>query len=142
MDALLDSLLPYLDSTSFSYIPTVGMEDTSLDLYYMHSIYAGYIGVDSGRLYLGIYVMFPESIEDSFPTYYNDLDRFLNRFNLKYVLKFKKWDNNYEQIYEVLSPKASLVKYINFLILCKSCMTKTTAEQSIEIMRKIQNEFG
>lgn len=142
MNVLLNNLLPYLDSISFSYMPTQGKEKTSLDLYYDHKIWVGQISVDNDKLYLYILVECTESLEDSIPTYYNDLDKFLNRFNLKYVLKFKKWDNNYEQIYEVLSPKASLVNYINFLILCKSCMTKTTAEQYVETIRKIQNEFG
>lgn len=123
-------------------MPTQGKEKTSLDLYYDHKIWVGQISVDNDKLYLYILVECTESLEDSIPTYYNDLDKFLNRFNLKYALKFKKWDNNYEQIYEVLSPKASLVNYINFLILCKSCMTKTTAEQYVETIRKIQNEFG
>lgn len=142
MNVLLNNLLPYLDSSSFSYMPMQGKEKTSLDLYYEHKIWVGHISVDNDKLYLYILVECTESLEDSIPTYYSDLDKFLNRFNLKYVLKFKKWDNNYEQICEILSPKTSLVKYINFLTLCKSCMIKTTAEQSIEIMRKIQDEFG
>lgn len=142
MDALLDSLLPYLNSTSFSYIPTVGMGATSLDLYYNHRIYAGCISVDNGRLYLGIYVMFPESIEDSFPTHYNDLDRFLNRFNLKHIIRLKEWDNSHKQIYEILSPKVSLVKYLDFLDSCKYCRTIASAKQSVEILRKLHDEFG
>lgn len=142
MNVLLNNLLPYLDSISFSYMPTQGKEKTSLDLYYDHKIWVGQISVDNDKLYLYILVEYTESLEDSIPTYYNDLDKFLNRFNLKYVLKFKKWDNNYEQIYEILSPKASLVNYISFLSSCKNCMTKTTAEQYVETIRKIQNEFG
>lgn len=142
MNVLLNNLLPYLDSISFSYMPTQGKEKTSLDLYYDHKIWVGQISVDNDKLYLYILVECTESLEDSIPTYYNDLDKFLNRFNLKYVLKFKKWDNNYEQIYEILSPKASLVNYISFLSSCKNCMTKTTAEQYVETIRKIQNEFG
>ena len=142
MNVLLNNLLPYLDSSSFSYMPTQGEEKTSLDLYYDHRVWVGHISVDNDKLYLYILVECTESLEDSIPAYYNDLDKFLNRFNLKYELKFHRWDNNYEQIYEILSPKTSLVKYINFLVLCKSCMTKATAEQSIEIMRKIQDEFG
>lgn len=142
MNVLLNNLLPYLDSSSFSYMPMQGKEKTSLDLYYDHKIWVGHISVDNDKLYLYILVECTESLEDSIPTYYNDLDKFLNRFNLKYELKFKRWDNNYEQIYEILSPKTSLVKYINFLVLCKSCMTKATAEQYVETIRKIQNEFG
>ena len=142
MDALLDSLLPYLDSTSFSYMPKVGMEGTSLDLYYNHIIHVGCIGVDSGRLYLNIHVMFTESFEDSFPTYYNDLGKFLNRFNLKHMLRFKGWDNNHKQVYEILSPKVSLIKYLDSLNLCKHCTTTASAEQYVEILRKIQDEFG
>lgn len=142
MNALLNNLLPYLDSNSFSYMPTQGEEKTSLDLYYEHKIWVGNIKVDNDKLYLYILVECTESLEDSIPTYYNDLDRFLNRFNLKSMLKIKKWDNNYEQIYAVLSPKVSLVNYVSFLGSCKHCMTKTTANQYIEIMRKIQHEFG
>ena len=142
MNALLDNLLPYLDSNSFSYMPTQGEEKTSLDLYYEHKIWVGNIKVDNDKLYLHILVECTESLEDSIPTYYNDLDRFLNRFNLKYVLKLKKWDNNYEQLYEILSPKTSLINYIKFLGSCKNCMTKTTAEQYVETMRKILHEFG
>lgn len=142
MDALLDSLLPYLDSTSFSYIPTVGMEATSLDLYYNHRIYVGCISVNAGKLYLNIRVTFTESFEDSFPTYYNDLDRFLNRFNLKHILRLKEWDNSHKQIYEILSPKVSLVKYLDFLDSCKYCRTTASAKQSIEILRKLHDEFG
>lgn len=142
MDALLDSLLPYLDSNSFSYNPTVGMEATSLDLYYNHRIPVGYISVDSGRLYLGMCVVFTESFEDSFPSYYNDLVKFLNRFNLKHVMKFKGWDNIHRQVYEILNPKVSLIKYLDSLDLCKHCMTTASAEQSVEILRKLHDEFG
>lgn len=142
MNVLLNSLLPYLDSSSFSYMPMQGKEKTSLDLYYEHKIWVGHISVDNDKLYLYILVGCTEFFLECIPSYPNALDKFLHRFNLKYMLKFKGWDNHYNQIYEILSPKASLVKYINFLTLCKSCMTKTTAEQSIETMRKIQNEFG
>lgn len=144
MDALLDSLLPYLDSTSFSYMPTVGMEATSLDLYYNHRIYVGCISVDSGRLYLNIRVTFTESIKDSLsiPTYYNDLNKFLHRFNLKHVLKLREWDSIHQQVYEILSPKVSLIKYLDSLDLCKHCMTTASAEQYVEILRKIEDEFG
>lgn len=142
MNVLLNNLLPYLDSNSFSYMPMQGEEKTSLDLYYEHKIKVGNIRVDNDKVYLYILVECTESLEDSIPTYYSDLDKFLNRFNLKYVLKLKIWDNNYDQIYEILSPKVSLVNYISFLSSCKNCMTKTTAEQYIETLRKVQSEFG
>lgn len=142
MNTLLNSLLPYLDSSSFSYMPTQGKEKTSLDLYYDHKIWVGQISVDNDKVYLYILVECTESLEDFIPTYYSDLDKFLNRFNLKYELKFKRWDNNYEQIYEVLSPKASLVNYVHFLSSCEHCMTKTAAEQYVLTLRIIQSEFG
>lgn len=142
MDALLDSLLPYLDSASFSYIPTVGLEDTSLDLYYNHGMHVGYISVDSGRLYLNIRVMLTESFEDSFPSYYNDLDKFLHRFSLKHVLKLKEWDNTYQQVYEIFGSNVVLIKYLDFLDSYKYCRTTASAKQSVEILRKLYDEFG
>lgn len=142
MNALLNSLLPYLDSSSFSYMPTQGKEKTSLDLYYDHKIWVGQISVDNDKLYLYILVECTESLLDCIPLYPNALDKFLNRFNLKYELKFKGWDNHYNQIYEVLSPKVSLVEYLDFLDSCKYCRTTASAEQFIEILRKLHDEFG
>lgn len=123
-------------------MPTVGMAATSLDLYYNHRIYVGCISVDAGKLYLNIRVTFTESFEDSFPTYYNDLNKFLHRFNLKHMLELKEWDGIHQQVYEILSPKVSLVEYLDFLDSCKYCRTTASAKQSIEILRKLHDEFG
>lgn len=113
MNKLLNDLLPYLDYSSFSYNPTVGKEKTSLDLYYRHKMRVGGISVDNDKLYLNIFTHFTESVEDSFPQYYNDLDKFLKRFNLKPVMRFSEWDNEYIQVYEILSVNQTLITFID-----------------------------
>lgn len=113
MNKLLNDLLPYLDYSSFSYNPTVGKEKTSLDLYYSHKIRVGGIGVDNDKLYLSILTDFTESVEDSFPQYYNDLGKFLKRFNLKPVMRFSEWDDEYIQVYEILSVNQNFIDILS-----------------------------
>ena len=144
MDKILNGLLPYLNYSSFSYNPTVGKEKTSLDLYYKHKMRVGKIGVDNDKLYLSILTDFTESVEDSFPQYYNDLDKFLKRFNLKPVIRFNEcgYVDEYTQVYEILSVNQTLSTYIDAL--SKYLHTKSTAsaEKYIETVRKIPDEFG
>lgn len=142
MNKMLNDLLPYLEYSSFSYNPMVGKEKTSLDLYYNHKMNAGSISVDNNKLYLNILTGFTESVEDSFPCYYNDLDKFLNRFNLKPVIKFKEWDNSYIQVYEILSVKQSLITSMAALQKYMKDMTKASAMLYVGTVRKILDEFG
>ena len=142
MNALLDNLLPYLEYSSFSYNPTVGKEKTSLDLFYNHRMYVGSIGVDNDKLYLRILTDITESLEDSFPQYYNDLDKFLGRFNLKPMIRLSEWDDEYYRVYEILSVKQSLTNYMDVLSKCLHDKTRASAEMYVETVRKIVDEFG
>lgn len=142
MNTLLNSLLPYLEYSSFNYAPTVGKEKTSLDLYYNHRMYAGSIGVDNNKLYLRILTGVTESVEDSFPQYYNDLNKFLDRFNLKPIIRFSEWNNEYQRVYEILSVKQSLTIYVDTLSKCLQDKTKASAKMYVETVRKIVDEFG
>lgn len=143
MNKLLNDLLPYLDYSSFSYNPTVGKEKTSLDLYYNHKMRVGKIGVDNDKLYLNILTDFTESVEDSFPQYYNDLDKFLNRFNLKPVMRFSgEWDDEYIQVYEILSVNQTLVTFIDILSECLNDRTTTSVHVYSDTIRMILDEFG
>ena len=142
MNALLNNLLPYLEYSSFSYAPTIGKEKTSLDLYYNHKMYVGSIGVDNDKLYLSILAGFTESLEGSFPQYYNNLDKFLGRFNLKPIIGLSEWDNAYKRVYEILSVKQPLINYVDTLLKCLHDKTTTSAEMYVETVRKIVDEFG
>ena len=144
MNKLLNGLLPYLNYSSFSYNPTVGKEKTSLDLYYKHKMRVGKIGVDNDKLYLSILTDFTESVEDSFPQYYNDLDKFLKRFNLKPVIRFNErgYVDEYTQVYEILSVNQTLSTYIDALSKYLHTKFPASAEKYIETVRKITDEFG
>lgn len=142
MNKLLNDLLPYLDYSSFSYNPTVGKEKTSLDLYYNHKMRVGKIGVDNDKLYLSILTDFTESTEDSFPQYYNDLDKFLKRFNLKPVMRFSEWDDEYIQVYEILSVNQTLITFIDILAECLNDRTTASVHVYSDTIRMILDEFG
>lgn len=144
MNKLLNDLLPYLDYSSFSYNPTVGKEKTSLDLYYNHKIRAGRIGVDSDKLYLSILTDLTESTEDSFPRYYNDLSKFLNRFNLKPIIRFSEYGYTaeYSQVYEILSVNQTLITFIDVLASCLNDRTTASVHMYSDTIRKILDEFG
>ena len=144
MNKLLNDLLPYLDYSSFIYIPTVGKEKTGLDLYYNHKIRVGKVGVDNGKLYLSILTDFTESVEDSFPQYYNDLDKFLKRFNLKPVIKFNEcgYVDEYTQVYEILSVNQTLITFIDILSECLNDRTTASVHVYSDTIRMILDEFG
>ena len=142
MNKLLNDLLPYLDYSSFSYNPTVGKEKTSLDLYYNHKMSVGSIGVDADKLYLCILTNITESLEDSFPRYYNDLDKFLKRFNLKPVMKLSEWDDEYIQVYEILSVNQTLITFIDILSECLNDRTTASVHVYSDTIRMIMGEFG
>lgn len=144
MNKLLNDLLPYLDYSSFSYNPTVGKEKTSLDLYYNHKFRAGRIGVDNGILYLVILTDITESVEDSFPQYYNDLGRFLKRFNLKPVIRFNEcgFADEYTRVYEVLSVNQALVTLVDVLSKCLDDRTPASVPIYGSTIRMIMDEFG
>lgn len=144
MNKLLNDLLPYLDYSSFIYIPTVGKEKTSLDLYYNHKMRVGKVGVDNGKLYLSILTDFTESVEDSFPQYYNDLDKFLKRFNLKPVIRFNEcgYVNEYTQVYEILSVNQTLITFIDILSECLKDRTTASVHVYSDTIRMILDEFG
>lgn len=142
MNKLLNDLLPYLDYSSFSYNPTVGKEKTSLDLYYNHKFRAGRIGVDNDKLYLNILTDFTESVKNSFPQYYNDLDKFLKRFNLKPVMRFSEWDDEYIQVYEILNVNQTLVTLVDILSECINDRTTASVHVYSDTMGIILDEFG
>lgn len=144
MNKMLNDLLPYLDHSSFSYNPTVGSEKTSLDLYYIHKIRVGSISVDNGnKLYLSIFTYFTESIGDSFPRYYADLDRFLHRFKLKPVLRFAtEGDITYQQVCEILSINQILITYVDVLSACLNSRTTISVPTYVDTVRRIVHEFG
>lgn len=142
MNKLLNDLLPYLDYSSFSYNPTVGKEKTSLDLYYNHKFRAGRIGVDNDKLYLNILTDFTESVKNSFPQYYNDLDKFLKRFNLKPVMRFSEWDDEYIQVYEILSVNQTLITFVDILSECINDRTTASVHVYSDTIRMILDEFG
>lgn len=142
MNKLLNDLLPYLDYSSFSYNPMVGKEKTCLDLYYNHKMRVGKIGVDNDKLYLNILTDLTESTEDSFPRYYNDLSKFLNRFNLKPVMRFSEWDDEYIQVYEILSVNQTLVTFIDILSECLNDRTTASVHVYSDTIRMILDEFG
>lgn len=143
MNKLLNDLLPYLDYSSFSYNPTVGKEKTSLDLYYNHKMRVGKIGVDNDKLYLNIFTDFTEAVEDSFPQYYNNLDKFLKRFNLKPVMRFSgEWVDEYIQVYEILSVNQTLVTFIDILSECLNDRTTASVHVYSDTMMRILDEFG
>ena len=142
MNKLLNDLLPYLDYSSFSYNPTVGKEKTSLDLYYNHKMRVGKIGVDNDKLYLNILTDFTESVEDSFPQYYTDLNKFLSRFNLKPMLKLSGWDNSHVQAYEILSVNQALITLVDVLSECLDDRTPASVPIYGNTIRMIMDEFG
>lgn len=144
MNKILNDLLPYLEYSSFSYNPTVGKEKTSLDLYYKHKMRVGRIGVDRDKLYLSILTDVTESVEDSFPQYYNDLDKFLKRFNLKPVIRFNEcgYVDEYTQVYEILSVNQTLITYVDALSACLNDRTTASVHVYSDTIRMILDEFG
>ena len=104
----------------------------------------GKIGVDNDKLYLSILTDFTESVEDSFPQYYNDLDKFLKRFNLKPVIRFNEcgYVDEYTQVYEILSVNQTLITYVDVLSACLNDRTTASVHVYSDTIRMILDEFG